>query len=61
MEERHPLPGATSNESRDTACDPVFWMVNRMELLESAALLILRVPWAVELAVGAAVERAEVV
>ena len=42
-------PGVTSNESMDTACDPVFWMVTRRELLESAALLIPRVPWVVEL------------
>jgi hypothetical protein len=50
MVERHPpLPGVTSNELIDSACDPVFWRVTKMELLESAALLISRLPWLVEL------------
>jgi hypothetical protein len=48
--ERHPpLPRVTSNELIDNGCDPVFWMVTRRELLESAALLISRLPWLVEL------------
>jgi hypothetical protein len=48
--ERHPpRPGATSNEVMDNGCDPVFWMVTKRELLESAALLISRLPWLVEL------------
>ena len=48
--ERHPpLPRVTSNELMDNGCDPVFWMVTKSELLESAALLISRLPWLVEL------------
>jgi hypothetical protein len=48
--DRHPpLPGVTSNELIDSGCDPVFWRVTRREPLESAALLISRLPWLVEL------------
>jgi hypothetical protein len=48
--ERHPpLPCVTSNELMDNGCDPVFWRVTKRELLESAALLISRLPWLVEL------------
>jgi hypothetical protein len=50
VDERHPpLPRVTSNEPMDNGCDPMFWMVTKRELLESAALLISRLPWLVEL------------
>ena len=48
--ERHPpLPRVTSKELMDSGCDPVFWRVTKRELFESAALLISRLPWLVEL------------
>jgi hypothetical protein len=49
VEGHPPLPRVTSNELMDNGCDPVFWMVTKRELLESAALLISRLPWLVEL------------
>lgn len=47
--EGQPLPGATSNESMDTACDPTFWMVTESVVLESDALLISMSLWVVGL------------
>jgi hypothetical protein len=46
--EEHPLPGVTSNELMDTACDRMFSMVTNRELPERAALLISILPWLVE-------------
>jgi hypothetical protein len=46
--EGHPLPGVTSNELMDTACEPTFRMVTTRVVLESAALLISTFSWVVE-------------
>jgi hypothetical protein len=48
--ETHPLPGVTSKELMDTACEPMFWMVTTRVVPESAALLISTFSWVAEAA-----------
>ena len=49
--EEHPLPGVTSRELIETGCAPVFWIVTKRLLLETAALLITTLPSVVEVVV----------